>query len=352
MLSRRFLIAVVLVLAVCIASRAQTAWQPLAPFPAPTREIVAVSAAGKIYMFAGQGNLFTPLGLVYEYDPVSNVWTKKKNMPLPVHHAAIVDYNGKIYSFGGFKKPASGETTWEAINNSWEYDPSTDVWKALKPMPSVRGAASVAVVNGKFYVMGGAGVHPGMKNVPLIVGPDGTPNRSLDTVEEYDLSSDSWRVRTTMPTPRNHFGLAAVNGKIYAIGGRMGSAFGPFGSDTDVVEEYDPATDTWGLEKARMTTPRGSMSWGVYNGRVYVVGGSMTDARVTASFRTTEAYDPAKNQWFGLVEVPMGRVPTSAAVIGDSLYLVSEYNGYRNLTNERKASEGSPFDVLSLRNLQ
>jgi N-acetylneuraminic acid mutarotase len=352
MLSRRLLIIGLLLASAYPVARAQTAWEPLAPFPGPTREIALVAAAGKIYAFAGQGNAYTPLGLVYEYDPASNSWTKKKNMPLPAHHVAMAEYNGKIYGFGGFKKPDSGQVSWEAINNSWMYDPATDVWKALKPMPSLRGAASAAVVDGKIYVLGGAGVHPNMKNVPLVLGPDGTPNRSLDTVEEYDVASDSWRVRNTMPTPRNHFAVSAVNGKIYAIGGRMGSTFGPFGSDTDVVEEYDPAHDSWGLEKARMTTPRGSMSWDVYNGRVYVVGGSMTDARVTASFRTTEAYDPVKNQWFGLVAVPMGRAPDSGAVIGDKFYLLSEYNGYQNLTGERKPSDGSPFDVLSLKNLQ
>lgn len=332
----------------CLTTFAQVSWQPLPPFPAPTREIIAVAAAGKIYMFAGQGKFFTPLGLVYEYDPATKVWTKKKPMPLPAHHVAMVEYNGKVYAFGGFKKPASGEIAWEAINNSWEYDPANDTWKALKPMPSMRGAASAAVVNGKIYVMGGAGVQPGAKNVPLIIGPDGTPNRSLDTVEEYDVSSDTWRERTTMPTPRNHFALAAVNGKIYAMGGRLGSAFGPFGTVTDVVEEYDPATDRWGSERAKMSTPRDSMSWGVYSGKIFVIGGAMSDARVSANFRTTEIYDPAKNQWSASITVPLGRAPTSGAVIGDTFYLVSDYTGYRRLTDERKESEGNPFDQLHL----
>jgi N-acetylneuraminic acid mutarotase len=336
------------ILSASATTYAQISWQPLTPFPAPTREIVAVAAAGKLYMFAGQGKFFTPLGLVYEYDPATKAWTKKKTMPVPAHHAAMVEYSGKVYAFGGFKKPASGAIAWEAVENSWEYDPAADTWKALKPMPSKRGAASAAVVNGKIYVMGGGGVQPGAENVPLMIGPDGTPNRSVDTVEEYDIASNIWRERTTMPTPRNHFALAAVNGKLYAMGGRMGSAFGPFGTDTDVVEEYTPATDTWGSEKAKMSTPRASMSWGVYNGRICVIGGDMSDARLSATFRTAEAYDPATDQWNVLPNVPMGRAPTSGAFIGNTFYLVSAYNGYRQLTDERKESEGSPFDALRL----
>jgi len=348
-MARRLLLFAVEFVAICSLALGQIAWQPLTPFPAPGREIIAVAAGSKIYAFAGMGNLYTPLGLVYEFDPATKAWSKKKAMPLPAHQIATAEYNGKIYVFGGFKKPASGEIAWEAINNAWEYDPALDVWKALKPMPSMRGSASAAAVNGKIYVMGGAGVHPGMKNVPLIAGPGGTPNRSLDTVEEYDVASDSWRAPTMMPTPRNHFALGAVNGKLYALGGRMSSAFGEFGSDTQVVEEYNPATNMWGAEKAKMSTPRDSMAWGVYNGRICVVGGKMTDARVSAEFRAAEAYEPTTDQWTVLPAVPIGRAPTTGAFIGDIFYLLSVYDGYRRSSGERRESEGSPFDELRLR---
>lgn len=331
---------------------AQSSWQPLTVFPAPTKEMNAVAAGGKIYMFSGQGTFFTPLGLVYAYDPATKSWTKKKPMPLPAHHVAMVEYNGKIYAFGGYKKPASGEIAWEPINNSWEYDPAADAWKPLAPMPSYRGSASAAVVNGKIYVMGGGGVASGMKNMPMVLGPVITPNRSLTTVEEYDVASNTWRAPTTMPTPRNHFAVAAVNGKIYAIGGRMGSAFGAPGTDTEVVEEYTPATNMWGSEKAKMSTPRASMSWGVYNGKIIVIGGDMGDARVSVTFRTAEVYDPATDQWSVLPTVPQGREPTTGAVVGDTFYLLSEYRGYKLQTGERKESDGNPFDALRLDLLQ
>jgi len=337
---------VALAAAACVALDAQIGWKSLPAFPVAAGGITAVAANGKLYAFAGQGNLDIPLGLVYEFNPSTNAWSKKKPMPLPAHHIAVAEYNGKIYAFGGFKKATSGQLAWEAIDNSWEYDPANDAWKPLKPMPSARGGASAAAMNGKVYVMGGAGVHPGMKNTPLVIGPDGTPNRSLDSVEEYDVASGSWRTPTTLPTPRNDFALAAVNGKLYAIGGRMGSAFALFGSDTEVVEEYNPADNTWGSERAKMSTPRASMSWGVFNGRITVVGGELTDARVTATFRTAEAYEPAVNQWSVLPTVPLDRMPQTGAFIGDTFYLISVYNGHRLLTGERKDSEGSPFDAL------
>ena len=49
------------------------------------------------------------------------------------------------------------------IDNVWEYDPATKEWKALAPLPTPRGSANAAVVNGKIYVIGGGGLHPGSK---------------------------------------------------------------------------------------------------------------------------------------------------------------------------------------------
>ena len=350
-ISFRYLVSPIMavsVLAAALTVRAQNSWQTRAPFPAPPAEFLSVAANGKLYLFGGLAPKFVPRGLVYEFDPATDVWTAKKPMPLPSHHLALAEYKGKIYSFGGFKLPASGEIAWEPIDNSWEYNPATDTWKQLKPMPSQRGGGAAAVVNGKIYVIGGAGVHPGSKNVPLLMGPNGTPHRSVGTVEEYDVASDTWRERSSMPTPRNHFVVAAVNGKIYAIGGRLASAFVSLGSDTDVVEEYDPATDMWGVPRARMSTERASMVGVAHAGRIYIVGGEVQSSQVSSTFRAVEAYDPATNQWVVLPPAPLGRQPIAGDVIGDTLYVVSSDNGDRPLLGLRTPSEPFPFDALRL----
>ncbi len=295
------------------------------------------------------GELYAPLGLVFEYDPAARSWTKKKAMPLPAHQVAVAESGGKIYLFGGFKKPASGPPAWEAVDNAWEYNPAGDTWKPLKPLPTPRGASSAAAVNGRIYVMGGAAVQPGTQNLPLVPGPDGTPSRSLSSVEEYDVASNSWRSLTSMPTPRNHFALAAVNGKLYALGGRTGSAFADLASDVQVVEEFDPAANQWGLERAKMSTLRDSMAAAVYDGHICLIGGSMTDARVSATFRIAEAYDAAKDQWLVLPPVPVDRAPVAAAALGDTIYLISAPDGYKLQTGERRPSDGSPFDALRIR---
>src|SRR5689334_19893932 len=136
-----------------------------APFPEASEELYGIGAGGKLYVFGGLAPGWKPKGLVYEYDPASDAWTKKRNMPLASHHVALAEVGGKIYVFGGFKYPDSGPAAWQRIDNVWEYDPATDNWKALAAMPTKRGSPNAVVADGKIHVIGGAGLHPGSKEV-------------------------------------------------------------------------------------------------------------------------------------------------------------------------------------------
>jgi N-acetylneuraminic acid mutarotase len=67
-----------------------------------------------------------------------------------------------------------------------------------------------------------------------------------------------------MPTPRNHAYAGSVNGKIYVIGGRAAHPFITAASNLDIVDEYDPSTDQWGPQKARMPTARSGGGFATY----------------------------------------------------------------------------------------
>lgn len=311
---------VLLTLLLCAtAAYAQTKWVKLAPFPEPAEEISGVAAAGKLYVFAGLAPVWTPMGMVYEYDPATDKWTKKKPMALASHHVAFASYQGKIYAFGGFVLPRSGPPAWVPINNAWQYDPQNDSWKALAPLPTRRGSAVAAVVGDKIYVIGGVTTPTGAEDQGI--SPT-RPQLCLGTVEEYDPAANTWRERTPMPTPRNHAAVGVVNGRIYVIGGRVGAAFIGLASDISVVEEYDPAADTWGAPRARMPTARSAMGVGVYGGRIYVAGGEYQDPHMMATFRAVEAYDPATNTWETMPSMPVSRHGLAAGVIGNRLHLV------------------------------
>jgi N-acetylneuraminic acid mutarotase len=300
----------------------QGKWVSLAPFPEALEETLTAAVNGKLYAFTGLLPGFKPAGVMYEYDPATNAWTKKKPMAHPMHHPGVTALNGKIYFFGGFVLPESGPPGWVPINEAWEYTPSTDSWRALAPMPTRRGAASAAEAGGKMYVIGGAAPLPQFGNLPL---RPGQPHRSLDTVEEYDPATNRWRSRAPLPLPRNHMGpsAAAVNGKIYAIGGRLAAAFSiVMPGQTNVNHEFDPAANTWAT-KAPMPTPRSGGGVAVLNNRIFVAGGEEQTYQYVAAFRAFEAYDPAADTWVQMPYMPSPRHSCGVATLGNRIHIVS-----------------------------
>jgi N-acetylneuraminic acid mutarotase len=294
-------------------------WLTLAPFPEPSEELLGATANGKLYVFCGLGPGWTPKALVYEYDPASNDWTKKRPMALPSHHVAFASYKDKIYAFGGFTLPDSGPPSWRAIDNAWEYDPATDTWKALAPMPTKRGAAAASVVNGKIYVIGGANSLPNFTESGI---HPARPHQVLATVEEYDPESNTWRERRPMLVARNHHAAAGIGNKLYAVGGRVSGAFIGVSDVVDLLEIYDPESDLW-TRGEKMPTARSAISAAVWDGKLLIAGGEAQDRRYLAAFKAVEIYDPAVNRWNILPSMPHPRHGLAVGVIGDKFYAVS-----------------------------
>ena len=340
------LAAIVLLVCGVVLRAQQGAWTKLAPLPRKSEEFSFASANGKIYLFGGNPteDQAAPPGLVQEYDASSDRWTVKKNMPLAAHHLAAVGYAGKIYLFGGAIQPQAGGPNQLPVNSAWEYDPPADSWKALAPMPTARMAAVAAEVGGKIYVIGGASVHPGAKLVSL--GPK-VPHRSLNANEMYDPATNTWQTRMAMPTPRNHAAAGVVEGKIYVIGGRLASAYVSAGSNTDVVEVYDPSANTWGAAGLRMPTARSGMGYATFGDRILIAGGEIVDRHLFAAIRAVEAYSPATNQWSELPTMPSARNGVSMGVVGNGLYVIG---GHLQATalggQEADSDENDAFDMV------
>ena len=101
----------------------------------------------------------------------------------------------------------------------------------------------------------------------------------------YDPAADRWTVRASVPTPRDHLAVAALDGKLYAVGGRRN---GNYGQNLGVNEAYDPATDRW-QARAEMPTARSGIAAAVLDGRMFVFGGEAP----SGTFGEVEAYAQA-----------------------------------------------------------
>jgi N-acetylneuraminic acid mutarotase len=241
-----------------------------------------------------------------------------------VHPAALAAANGKIYVMGGFVAPATKAiplgAAWEPVSDAYEFNPATDSWKTLAPLPGKRGAATAAEVGGKIYVIGGATTMDGDK-APFFTAFG--PAKVVGTNEVYDPATNKWETRNPMSVPRNHAFGGVVNGKIYVIGGRTGHGFILSATNTDVVEEYDPAANTWSMPKERMPTARSGGASGSDGRLIYVAGGEVTTTELVGAYRAVEAYSPATNSWITLPTMPMPRHGVAGAVVGNRFHLVS-----------------------------
>jgi peroxiredoxin/N-acetylneuraminic acid mutarotase len=345
------LIASVICTAAGLGQMPPSPWKKGAPFPEADEELYGVAVNDKLYVIGGWG-YGKAAGVNYEYDAAADKWTKKASMPKPAHHAALASYNGKIYVYGGFvapeKSPLPIGAAWEPIDNVWEYDPAADSWKALAPLPVKLGAAVAAEVRGKIHVIGGATTAEGSK-APFFTFMG--PCNVLSTNHVHDPATDKWESRKPMAVPRNHAFAAAVNGKIYVIGGRTGHGFIMVATNTDAVEEYDPANDLWSPPKERMPTPRSGGGWGTDGRRIYVAGGEVTTKQLVGAYRAVEAYEPATNSWAALPSMPMPRHGFAGAVIGNRFHMVSGMitsAGAMAMQDPKLVVDTSAHDILEL----
>ena len=295
-----------------------------APVPAPEEEYWNATANGKLYLMGG--NQGGKNDRVLEYDIANDKWTTKKPAPWSANHMALAEYRGKIYVFGG----ATVESQPNALK-SWEYDPAADSWKELPPMPSKRTASVAVEAGGKIYVIAGS------DEVGL----------SVPTNEAFDVATGKWETRRPMPTARNHPAGGSVGGKVYVIGGRLTAAnvANMLSSPTDIVKEYDPATDRW-KSMTKMPYQTSGQGWTTFQNRIYVAGGELRDAHMDAIFRDFVVFDPAANEWYRLPSMPTARHGVVLAALGNRIHAVAGHTSFDG--NGAEALHSSANEVFEL----
>jgi len=177
---------------------------------------------GIIYVIggnAGPGGGWNHLGTVEAYDPSTDTWTRKADMPTKRSFSSTCVVDGKIYVIGG---GAPGKSAVEA------YDPETDTWTRKAPMPTARYSLGTSVVGGKIYAIGGWWFSA---SVPL-----------YSAVEVYDPETDTWTKVVDIPVPTAGLSTSVVDGNIYVIGGALTIHNGTF-VNTSAVYASDVIVD-------------------------------------------------------------------------------------------------------------
>jgi hypothetical protein len=138
-------------------------WTRKADFPGPARQSAfAFSIGGLGYVGLGYGAATPdyPTGFysdLWQYDPSLDVWTQKANFPgkdIPVWGAAFSPDNLVGYVVGSDDVFSGGINTY--VQLVWRYDPATDSWTQKHNLPTGGMAfPSAMMLNGNAYVLGG-----------------------------------------------------------------------------------------------------------------------------------------------------------------------------------------------------
>ena len=96
----------------------------------------------KIYIIGG--SLFDNRGGPFElptveiYDPQTNTWQRGADLSTPRTNAKAAVVNGTIYVFGGYNSKNKFLQNWKMADHVEAYDPITDTWTQKKEMPISR----------------------------------------------------------------------------------------------------------------------------------------------------------------------------------------------------------------------
>jgi N-acetylneuraminic acid mutarotase len=126
----------------------------------------------------------------------------------------------------------------------------------------------------------------------------------------FDPATASWETLPDLPEPRDHLVAAAVDGVVYAVGGRGGA----IEAHSPSVFSFDPAEGAWRTEDD-MPTSRGGAAGAVVGGVIFVVGGEGNPDDDTGVLSQTEGFVSGAG-WSRHAPMPTPRHGTGAAAIG------------------------------------
>jgi hypothetical protein len=280
------------------------------------------NAAGQsiVYAIGGITDAYprSPLRTVTAYNVATNTWTTRRPLPVPLfssNGAGVI--NGKIYVSGGFSRVGDDSPT--PTRALYVYDPGTNTWTRKHDLPwigsptkdwTVGSGGVTGVINGKLYVVTNCSslryyTEGGYCEGDLI-GP---------RLFRYDPVTDRWATRPP-PFPGTTdanlvYGQLAggvIGGKLYVMGGDY--------SSKGHLAVYDPATNRWTAKNA-LGLARNDVAAAVLDNKLYVMGGARYDPvrHLSEILAITIVYDPVTDLWTRRASMPSPRLAMAGATV-------------------------------------
>lgn len=303
-------------------------WNLKSPVGSPGRYVsTAFSIGNKGYLAMG----FYEFGLlkdVWEFNSDTGIWTRKADFPGPALYATFSFVIGnKGYVGGG--SVGGIDDKWHTVKEFWEYDPATDIWtkKADYPGKGVLGAVGFSI--------GGEGfAGTGIKKVLTDIPQDNDDEYQND-FWKYNPGTNTWTKVSNFPGCPRAFSTAFVIDRMAYVGTGTTSYRN---INTKDFYKYDPASNLWtrianfgGNERAYVVSfsINGKGYGGTGRGIPYPVSYGPTE-----EYKDFWEYNPLTNKWTQKADFAGGnRTSAAGFTIKNKAYLgtgIFEFDGYKN----------------------
>ena len=190
------------------------------------------------------------------YSPARDRWRRLPDLPVGVHHAMAVGRGGKLYVLGGYTVAGA-------------------------PLRDRVRARARALAGASPHAVPARGCRRGVAGGRIVVaGGIGDGRRLARNALSFDLATRRWSV-VAGPTPREHLGVTALAGTVYAVGGRTA------GLDTNLLhfESTARAQRSW-RRLQPVPDPRGGTGAAALPGSVVSAAARSRAARSPRCSRT------------------------------------------------------------------
>lgn len=196
---------------------------------------------------------------------------------------------------------------------------TTEDWAQTTSFATARNAHQTVAYHGYLYVIGGAPPSVGTDVQFAPIATDGT-----GTV-------GTWQTTTSLPDTRSAGGAVLYNGYLYLIGGTVAGA----DSNTVIYSEIadDGTLGAWNTTTS-FATPRRGMATAVFNGYVYMLGGTQT------STGTTKYNDVQYAPIYGSGQLGAWATTTAFATVRQ-FPQAAAYNGYLYIGGGQDTTSGA-----------
>ena len=228
------------------------------------------------------------------------------SMDEPVTSFGAVAREGRVYVLGGYHGTPHDYDR-EGQSHALDRLDTGGAWAALAPMESGLQGFGLVALGGDLVRCGGS----------RIDNAHGAPTdmHSIATCMRYVVATGAWEPFPDLPTPRSSFDMAALDGRLYVVGGWNVDGDQDHATFADTMNVYDPASRAW--TSAPCPIQRRALAVVATSRAIVVVGG--LDAALHTS-TSVDLLDPATGTWSRGPDFPGDGFGMAAVAIGDAIF--------------------------------